>query len=100
MNVKKLLKKLIMNIVLMNQHRKFQTTYFLDVLLMKIRNMAIQMSSKLTRERREHKAKISNNLTILHDMYADTHWPLFLDMINDLERDLEKIRKYELRGYC
>lgn len=60
--------------------------------------MAIQMSSKLTRERREHKVKISNNLKILHDMYSDNHLPLYLDMINDLERDLEEIRKYEIKG--
>lgn len=50
------------------------------------------MSSKLTRERREHKVNISNNLKILHDMYSDNHLPLYLDMINDLERDLEEIR--------
>lgn len=56
------------------------------------------MSSKLTRERREHKVNISNNLKILHDMYSDNHLPLYLDMINDLERDLEEIRKYELKG--
>lgn len=65
---------------------------------MKIRDMAIQMSPKLTRERREHKVKISNNLKILHDVYSDNHLPPYLDMINDLERDLEEIRKYELKG--
>lgn len=31
-------------------------------------------------------------------MYSDNHLPLYLDMINDLERDLEEIRKYELKG--
>lgn len=97
-NVKKIIKETDNEYRINESTLEIPDNLFLDVLLMKIRDMAIQMSSKLTRERREHKVKISNNLKFLHDMYSDNHLPLYLDMINDLERDLEEIRKYELKG--
>lgn len=57
------------------------------------------MLLKLIWERREYKVNISNNLKILYDMYFDNYLLLYLDMINDFERDLEEIRKYELKGF-
>lgn len=68
---------------------------------MKIRNMAaILMLAKITRERRVYKVKISKNLKIAHDMYANIHLPLYKDMINDLERNLKEIRKQTKEAFA
>lgn len=38
---------------------------------------AILMLAKITRERRVYKVKISKNLKIANDMYANSHLPLY-----------------------
>lgn len=57
-----------------------QENLFLDVLWMTIRDILIQMSAKLTRERRGHQVKISNKLKFLQDMYTYIHLPLYLKL--------------------
>lgn len=71
---------------------------FLDVLLMKIRSLSIYYSSLKAKERKDKKKDSITQIKALQEMYDMCPSQLYSDLLNELQTELEDIRKYELNG--
>lgn len=78
---------------------------FLDVLLMKIRSLSIYYSSLKAKERKDKKKDFIIQIKTLQEMYDMCPSQLYSNLLNELQTELEDIRKYELnrlliRSHC
>lgn len=71
---------------------------FLEILLMKIRQITIYYASKKSKERKKQKELLERQIKFTQDLFNTYHLISYAQALSDFQDELEKIRKYELDG--
>ena len=82
----------------MNIQFTIDDNIFFELLLMKIREMTIKFSSIKKKERKSELELLTNQINFVKDIYEESKNSVIYDIMEDLNRDLEKYRAYEMEG--
>ena len=71
---------------------------FLDMLLMKIREVTIPYCSKLNKTRESEMNTLINQIDFVKNLYDESKNLVLCDILDDLNNNLEKYRRYQMDG--
>ena len=71
---------------------------FLDMLLMKIRELTIPYCSKLKKTRESEMNTLIDQIDFVKNLYDESKNLLLCDILDDLNNNLEKYRRYQMDG--
>ena len=71
---------------------------FLEMLLLKIREMTIPYSSKLKKDRDRQTSTFLDQINFVKSLYEESKCNVIGDILNDLNNDFEQYRHYQMQG--
>ena len=71
---------------------------FLEMLLLKIREMTIPYCSKLKKDRDRQTSTFLDQINFVKSLYEESKCNVIGDILNDLNNDFEQYRRYQMQG--
>ena len=71
---------------------------FLEMILLKIREMTIPYSSKLKKNRDRQTSTFLDQINFVKSLYEESKCNVIGDILNDLNNDFEQYRRYQMQG--